>query len=238
MTRPKKSSSSPRFPRFQPGDRVRVKYGVADPDFPDIPLGGWAGTIEMTEQVDDQITYEIEWDRRTLDGMHPVYKNRCERDGLDLETMWLGEEDLEADDGTPVPIEQPTAIKTPALAEKDENDRVRAVFGLTHDDLLPEVSEETLLTYYRYLVAKLKFPFAAVYGEEETGPFSRKKRTITVTGLLDPEGYDLDEEFGLIGTGRDRDEAIEFPLDKIEVKKKDPNAKLLSDYSFWFHNWR
>jgi hypothetical protein len=103
---------------------------VADPNFSDIPLGGWAGTIEMVEQVDDQVTYEIQWDRGTLDGMHPVYKNRCERDGLDPETMWLGEEDIEPDDGTPVPIEQPTAIKTPALSEKDQDDRVRAVFGL------------------------------------------------------------------------------------------------------------
>jgi hypothetical protein len=235
MAHTKKGSVAP---RFQPGDRVRGRSGVTVPGFEDIPLGGWAGTIEMSEQVDDQITYEIVWDRRTLDGMHPVYKNRCERDGLDPETMWLGEEDIEPDDGTPVPIEQPTAIQTPALAEEDEEDRVRAVFGLTHDDPLPEVGEETLLTYYRSLVARLKLPFAAVYGEEVIGPYSRKKRTITVTGLLDPEGYDLDEEFGLIGTGRDRDEEIEFPLDEIEVKKTDPNAKLLSDYSFWFHNWR
>ena len=101
-------------PRFQPGDRVRGRCGVTVPGFEDIPLGGWAGTIEMSEQVDDQITYEIEWDRRTLDGMHPVYKSRCERDGLDPETMWLGEEDIEPDDGSPVPIEPPTAIRTPA----------------------------------------------------------------------------------------------------------------------------
>ena len=30
--------------------------------------------------------------------------------------------------------------------------------GLTHDDPLPEVSIETLMTYYRYLAANLKFP--------------------------------------------------------------------------------
>ena len=27
--------------------------------------------------------------------MHPVYRKRCERDGLGLETMWLGEEDVD-----------------------------------------------------------------------------------------------------------------------------------------------
>src|SRR5512135_797995 len=71
----------------------------------------------MVERVDDQITYEIEWDRRTLDGMHPVYRKRCERDGLTPETMWLGEEDIEPDEGTPVPIEQPTEIRTPPLSQ-------------------------------------------------------------------------------------------------------------------------
>ena len=35
--------------------------------------------------------------------------------------------------------------------------------GLTHDDPLPEVSRETLLTYYRYLAANLKFPFFTSY---------------------------------------------------------------------------
>ena len=54
--------------------------------------------------------------------------------------MWLGEEDLEPDDGTPVPIEQPTQIVTPPLSEKDQDDRVRMALGLTHDDPLPEVT--------------------------------------------------------------------------------------------------
>src|SRR4051794_25812513 len=172
MIDPEKSQETP---RFEPGAKVRVRSGVTVPDFEDIPLGGWSGTIEMVEQVDDQITYEIEWDRRTLDGMHPVYKKRCERDGLDLESMWLDEEDLEADDGMSVPIEQPTRIVTPPLSEKDQDDRVRKALGLTHDDPLPEITLEALLAYHRYLAAKLKFPFTAYCGEEEVGPFSRKR---------------------------------------------------------------
>ena len=39
------------FPRFQVGNNVRVKYGVIVPDFPDIPLGGWTGTV--TEIIKD-----------------------------------------------------------------------------------------------------------------------------------------------------------------------------------------
>jgi hypothetical protein len=43
--------------RFQVGNKVRVKSGVIVPDFPDIPLGGWTGTVTEVEQTDDQITY-------------------------------------------------------------------------------------------------------------------------------------------------------------------------------------
>src|SRR5687767_11675627 len=124
-------------PRFEDGAKVRVRHGVRAPDFPDIPLGGWTGTITGIEQGEGQVVYEIEWDTKTLGGMHPVYRKRCERDGLALESMWLDDEDLEADDGTPVPIEQPTEIKTPPLSKKDQDDRVRMALGLTHDDPLP-----------------------------------------------------------------------------------------------------
>ena len=167
MTQKKRGSVHPRFPV---GDKIRVKYGVIDPEFPDIPLGGWTGTVTEVEQTDDQITYEIEWDQRTLGSMHPVYRKRCERDDLEVESMWLGEEDIEPDDGTPVPIEQPTQIKTPPFSEKDQDDRVRMALGLTHDDPLPEISPATLLTYHSYLKAKLKFPFNAYCGEEDAAP--------------------------------------------------------------------
>ena len=102
--------SSP--PRFESGVKVRVRHGVRDPDFADIPLGGWAGIVKEVERARGETTYLIAWDRATLRGIHPVYRKRCERDGLELETMWLGDGDLEPDDGTRVPIEKPTQIVT------------------------------------------------------------------------------------------------------------------------------
>ena len=171
-----------------------------------------------------------------LASIHPIYHKRCERDGLDFETMGLGEEDLELDDGTPVPIEQPTEIKTPPLSEKEQDDRVRMAFGLTHDDPLPDVSPETLMTYYRYLAANLKFPFFISYWAK-SGPFSSKKVIVPISRLDPPVEDEFDEEAGLYGIGVDQDEEIEIPLAEIELKKKEANYRLISDYSYWFHNW-
>jgi hypothetical protein len=36
---------SPPAARFRIGDKVRVRRGVMDNDYPDMPIGGWAGTI-------------------------------------------------------------------------------------------------------------------------------------------------------------------------------------------------
>ena len=139
---------------------------------------------------------------------------------------------------TPVAIEQPTSIVTKPLSETDQDDRVRIALGLTHDDSLPDVSYETLLAYHRYLAANLKFPIYATFWEE-SGPFSSKKVTATIAGLAEPQEDGIDEGYGLAGLGRTPNgEEIEFPLDHIELGMKDPNRRLLDDYSYWFHNWR
>jgi hypothetical protein len=217
---------------------VRVKPGVSDPDYPDMPLGGWSGTITEIIEHMGQINCVFELDERTLAHIHPNYQQRCEIDGLDYDSMGLSQEEIEPDDGTPVPIEQPTAIVPRPLSPDDEDDRVRMVFGLTHDDLVPEVTEATLLAYHRYLAAHLTFPIP-ITTWEKSGPFASKKVTVAVTHLADPQEGGIDEDYGLIGLGHDpRGEVIEFSLDEIELGKKDPNARLLSDYSYWFHNWR
>jgi hypothetical protein len=44
--------------RSPTGAKVRIKYALIDPDFPDIPLGGWIGTVE---------------NNRSLLGQHPQF---------------------------------------------------------------------------------------------------------------------------------------------------------------------
>jgi hypothetical protein len=200
-TKKKRKSPKPRKPsappKFKEGDRVRVKYGVADPDFPDIPLGGWAGTITEVDQQGRFPLFLVQWNQSTLDNMHPGFRKRCERDGLEETSSWQCEEDLEADGGEPVPVEQPTHIVTRPLSKTGQDDRIRAIFGLTSDDPLPEVNGENLCKYHEHLTAHLSFPFPAIYWKE-TGPFQSQKCKVNVLGLLNVDDYYPQEGYGLL----------------------------------------
>ena len=107
---PKNTPDAARQP-FAVGTRVRVRHGTKDPDYPDIPLGGWTGTVVEMSEGDDGRTYHVEWDADAVRQMHPTYRHRCERDGLEIETAWLDETDLELNTGSPVEIEQPTRFR-------------------------------------------------------------------------------------------------------------------------------
>jgi hypothetical protein len=234
MSRKQKESATP---RFKVGDKVRVKSGVSDPDFPDMPLGGWTGTVTEIIEHEGQINCVFKLDNRTLASIHPIYRKRCERDGLDFERMGLGEEDLEIDDGTPVTIEQPTEIKTQPLSMDDQDDRIRAVFALTHDDLLPKVSYEQQQLYYNYLLTHLTFPFRARFWKKLSRDSSKLVR-LTVTGLYNFDDYDVEEGYGLIGVGKYPGGEIEFPLIEIESIEDSTNRQLIQDYAYWLANWQ
>ena len=83
-----------------------MKPGITVPDFEDLPLGGWAGTIREVDQKSEPPKYLLEWDRHPLDHMHALYRKRWERDARELDTMWLGEEDIEPATGGSAAIEQ------------------------------------------------------------------------------------------------------------------------------------
>lgn len=221
-------------PKFSVGADVRVKRGVVDPDFDDVPIGGWTGRITGMQYLNPPM-YLIRWDQQTLDNIHPIYRKRCKRDGFDIEEMWLAESDLEPGADDPVEIEQPSKIVTKPLDMDERDDRIRSVFGLTSDDPLPESDEESLRAYYKFLAAKLSFPFEAKYPIERLG-FGSKTYAITVLGLLDPEEVP-GKEYGLLCQARRGAEQIEVPLTEVEVVVANANRRLMEDYSHWVVNW-
>ena len=79
-------------------------------------------------------------------------------------------------------------------------------------------------------------PFPATYWD--FGRLHDQKIMVMIHALPDPEEIGFDEEDGFICHGRDQNGRIEIPLAEIELKKKAPNHEPVSDYSYWFHNWR
>ena len=228
MSKRKKRSAGP--PKFKVGDRVRVKHGVADPFYPDIPLGGWAGVVaEVFRRRRPE--YLLEWTEETLQNAHPVFKKRCLRDGASFAETCLKETDLEPDRGEPLSVEQPTNLVTEPLSPDDQGDRVRAVFGLTSDDPLPEVDEESQQRYCDWLKEHLQFPFDADYwGETEAG--SEGMHRVTVIGIS--EEFPVDECDGVICEAREGDRRWEVSLCELEVEDDHPNAQPIDDYGYWF----
>lgn len=220
----------PRPAAFKVGDKVRVKHGVRDVDYPDIPLGGWAGTIAKVHQNG---MYDVQWSEETLNNIPPVVKKRCEKDGLVLEEYGLAEDDLEPDDGGPLNIEQPTMVSTVPLSPKDQDDRIRMVFGLTSNDPLPEVNDETLRVYQNHLAAKLTFPFDAAYQPEHSKP-----QNVKVIGLGDPKEPMIDEMVGILCEVEMDGQTVAVPMGELEVAKGKPNRRFIKDYCSWFWNFR
>ena len=76
------------------GMRVRVRDGVMSPEFPDLSLAGWTGTVcEVTGKA-SPTNCVLEWDAETLQNMPPEYIKRCEDGGLYHLMVCLTEDSL------------------------------------------------------------------------------------------------------------------------------------------------
>jgi hypothetical protein len=208
---------------------VRVKAGTPDPDYPDIPLGGWSGMVTQTNL--DERTCLVEWNEATLKEIHPIHRFRCERDGLDPESTWLEEGVLEPDVGPTVPIERPTKLVPRPLDRADPEDVAREAFALTSDDPLPEVTLENLARFHHYLSQRLRFPVPALTEEARADLFPGVQ-PVLVLRLLPVEEADLEDGLRIEvqadgGTGS-------MPLYGIVIPGDNRQARLIQAYVYWF----
>lgn len=149
-----------------------------------------------------------------------------------LEKYFLGADDLEHVAGGPLSIEQPQKIITKPLSEKDQDDGIRMVFGLTSNDPLPQVDDSTFGVYHRYLARNLAFPFSATQAIK-----FRASMPVTVIGLGDSDdGLMLDETYGVLCEARREGQFVVNPLGLLESVKDKSNRKLIDDHTYWFHN--
>ncbi|MFC1596846.1 hypothetical protein ACFL5Q_02760 [Planctomycetota bacterium] len=229
----KKKRKLPAPAKFTVGDRVRVKHGIRDTDYPDMPLSGWAGIIS---EVHKGRMYTVRWSQETLDAIHPVFKKRCEKDGAELEEYCLGETDIELDPGGPLAIEQPKEIKSKPLCPNDQDDRIRTVFGFTSNDPLPDVDDDLLDIYQQHLTEHLSFPFEAEH-TPESGTLFPCSYSVKVVGLGDPDdGPLIDDACGILCQARYRRRTVILPLGELEIRRGMPNRQLVADYCDWFRN--
>lgn len=77
------------------GSRIRVKSGVQSPEFPEISLAGWTGTVTETSGKPPEQKVIIEWDAQTLAAMPAEYLSKCESDQLYHVMASLNSDDVE-----------------------------------------------------------------------------------------------------------------------------------------------
>ncbi len=64
------------------GSRIRVKPGVNSPEFPEISMAGWTGSVVETSGKAPLQTVIVEWDGTTLAAMPKEYLDKCESQQL------------------------------------------------------------------------------------------------------------------------------------------------------------
>lgn len=117
-------------------------------------------------------------------------------------------------------------------APADEEDRIRAVFGLPDQAPLPKVNKETLRRYHDYLLGRLSFPFPALYAETAP-PVRQIMRYVSVIGLSESRTR---RHYGLFCRVQLDDKVVELPLSEMAVKEDAPNRQLIDDYLYWLWN--
>lgn len=64
--------------RYAPGQSVRVRDGVAMPEFPAIDIGGLVGTVTEVRGRGAQRKVVLRWTEKSLDRFPRDYRSECE----------------------------------------------------------------------------------------------------------------------------------------------------------------
>ena len=117
-----------------------------------------------------------------------------------------------------------------------QKDRIIEALGLLGEQL-PSVDEQTLFRYYKYLMARLSFPFTAYY-PEPTNTLEEVLHGCVVVELLDPAERFDDGVGGIFCNIHKGIYEINLPLIELEIPHDNPNFQFIEDYWYWFWNWR
>ena len=77
------------------GTLIRVRPGVMSPEFPEISIAGWTGTVFESSGKPPLMYYIVEWDDATMTAMPAEYVEKCEAQQLYYRMANLAETSIE-----------------------------------------------------------------------------------------------------------------------------------------------
>jgi hypothetical protein len=212
--------AEPSVERLAPGSAVRVRPGTRDPDFPDVVLDGWTGVVTEVDAAQTPLLCQVEWDAATRPKISDAVRERAAREGLEVESMWLGADDLE-----------PARAETPAPAPTDPRTRrVRLALGLAPDGPMPPVTRDALRDYHRHLSARLSFPLDGLF-RLQVSASEAKAFPLTLTGL---RPADETGRYGILAETRLEGQPCALPLADCAVSADGAARELLEDHAAWY----
>jgi hypothetical protein len=215
-----------------PGDSIRVKPTVHDPDF-GTDLGGWQGRVVKVYARAKPPTVEIEWDSLTLAAMPSAQIAQCETDGLEWRRMVLALDEVEpapARDAAGDVSRQAQHMQRQHAWEwlGESGRRIQQVLaGIDPADIMA-----LLRAWQACLLANWPLPCDAVVDEDHShGPLHVGDR-VKVLGFSA-----VDDLYGLIVHVRLGRRQYDYPLCDLKVSAQaSPAHQLIDDYRTWHAN--
>jgi ribosomal protein L24 len=215
---------------IKPGDYVKVKDGIKDPDFEYQLMNGWQGKVVDVQK--DHNLVVIKWDTKTLLNTPYEYLNDIIKQGYDCELMTLSISELEMTEKRNESVEDKVQLEAKIYwidLYDDENKNRK--YGKLFSGINMSNYNELYQKWEEYLSENLIFPFEVEVLEAQRGEI----RTGAKIKLLDVEDYD--DMYGIFGIGKHERAAVTFPICDLEATdKKSNNHELLRDYAIWFAN--
>jgi hypothetical protein len=220
---------------IQPGDSVRVRSGVIEPECA-TDLSGWEGRVKQMAADPDSgaLVAWVEWDSQTLRGLTPGMIRRC----MEADVSWDGQA-LEARDLLPCEerdsLAQTDQARTDLLARyvwTDLDEQGKRIYQILRDTFKANPQFTCMDAWEDYLKGKLHFPFLArVVVEQDSGPL-KMEMEVEVRELSG-----IDPEHGLFVLVQRGGRTFIFPLSDLAVDDPaSPNFLPLEDYGMWFEN--
>ena len=85
-----------RSTKLKPGTAIRVRAGQTMPEFADVSIAGWAGTVLEARGRGETLKYIVEWSQETLAQLPPSFLEVAESQQLATEMACLPATAIEA----------------------------------------------------------------------------------------------------------------------------------------------